>query len=591
MKKFLILLFGFTLLINAQTFFYPTYDLSNTPSATSDYHSVFSSMNDFYVVWGDNGQIMYKYSSNYGETWGPNVLLSNSSNVCGWPVVAAYGSNVYALYHQLAGDYEIIFQRSTDWGQTWSPMQGLSGMSSGSITPQIAVNWNTVYAVWEQKVNNIAEIYFAKSTDFGLNWAPAQNISNSPLTNSRWVQLFADWNTLYCAWTEMTTYPLSDIYFSKSIDGGTNWTTPVNITNDARPQNRIFLTSNNFGKLYIASDDIITFNHDEIYLLSSNDSGGTWTSPLNITNNSGNSNTPCLLALGDELYFTWSDDSHTAPAYNNSDIFFKYSSNVGVTWQDSTNLSDNPESSSRPRICWGINGPLGAPYIDFSVVWYDYSTGDSEILARRGIHTFVPVELTSFSALVKKNNVHLKWTTATETNNKGFQVERKQVESIKEKVKSNAVWHAAGFVNGNGTSTEKNNYTFLDENLESGKYKYRLKQIDYDGSYEYSNEIEVEVNVVSEFALYQNYPNPFNPSTKIKYSIPSVETHSGASVQNILLKVYDILGNEIATLVNEEKPPGEYEIEFDGSKLSSGVYFYRINAGDFIKSRKMVLTK
>jgi hypothetical protein len=89
----------------------------------------------------------------------------------------------------------------------------------------------------------------------------------------------------------------------------------------------------------------------------------------------------------------------------------------------------------------------------------------------------------------------------------------------------------------------------------------------------------------------RNYPNPFNPTTKIRYSIPSVEMHSGASLQNVLLMVYDVLGNEIATLVNEEKAPGEYEVEFDGSKFSSGVYFYRLRAGSFIESRKMVLTK
>ncbi len=585
MKKLLLLVFSFTLLTNAQVVFDPAYNLSNAPGATSDYHSVYSIMNDYFVVWGNNGEIMFKYSADLGTTWGANKLISSSSNVCGWPVVAASGQNVYVLYHQLAGDYEIIFQRSTDYGQTWSPMQGLSGISSGAITPQIAAVWNTVYAVWEQKINNIAEIYFTKSTDGGLNWSPVQNISNSPLTNSRWVQLSADWDTLYCTWTEMTTYPLSDIYFSKSTNGGKNWTTPINITNDDRPQNRIFMTADFGGRIYIASDDIITFNHDEIYLLKSTDGGSTWSQPGNITNNDGNSNTPCIVALQDVIYFTWSDNSHTAPAYDNSDIFFKWSSDGGITWRDSTNLSNNSETSSRPRICWGISGPIGAPWIDFTVVWYDYSLGASEILAKRGIHVFVPVELVSFNAGTEKNDVLLSWTTASETNNKGFKVER-SIKNSKLKIKN---FETIGFVNGNGTSTELNYYSFKDEKVSAGKYLYRLKQIDFDGSFEYSNEIEVEIGLPDKFELYQNYPNPFNPTTKIKYSIPSVETHGGAPQQNVLLKVYDVLGNEIATLVNEEKPPGNYEVEFNAKELASGIYFYQLRAGSFTQINKMVL--
>jgi len=196
----------------------------------------------------------------------------------------------------------------------------------------------------------------------------------------------------------------------------------------------------------------------------------------------------------------------------------------------------------------------------------------------------LPVELFSFSAECVDNDVLLSWTTASETNNKGFEVER-SIKNSKLKIKS---FEPIGFVNGKGTSTELNYYSFKDENLSPGKYLYRLKQIDFDGDFEYSNEIEVEIGLPDKFELYQNYPNPFNPTTKIRYSIPFVETHGGASVQNILLNVYDVLGNEITTLVNEEKPPGVYEVEFDGSKLSSGVYFYQLRAGSVVNNKKMI---
>jgi hypothetical protein len=192
----------------------------------------------------------------------------------------------------------------------------------------------------------------------------------------------------------------------------------------------------------------------------------------------------------------------------------------------------------------------------------------------------LPVELISFNASVANNNVHLNWSTATETNNSGFEIERLQDSKI-EKLKD---WEKIGFVPGFGTTTEPKSYSFVDENVTTGIYKYRLKQIDFDGSFTYSNEIEVEVDFTpKEFVLYQNYPNPFNPKTVISYQLPVYG--------NVTLKVYDVLGNEVATLVNEEKPAGEYEVEFDASTLASGMYLYKLQAGGFSSIKKMVMMK
>ncbi len=127
--------------------------------------------------------------------------------------------------------------------------------------------------------------------------------------------------------------------------------------------------------------------------------------------------------------------------------------------------------------------------------------------------------------------------------------------------------------------------------MSTGKYQYRLKQIDFDGSFEYSNVIEVEICSPDEFNLSQNYPNPFNPSTKIKFNIPSVIASGAKQSEMVTLKVYDILGNEIASLVNEEKPAGSYEVDFDGTNLTSGIYFYELKAGSFILTKKMTYLK
>jgi len=195
----------------------------------------------------------------------------------------------------------------------------------------------------------------------------------------------------------------------------------------------------------------------------------------------------------------------------------------------------------------------------------------------------LPVELLTFSASLLNGNVNLTWISTSETNNQGFEILRFAQDDID--------WSKIGFVEGRGTTTEPQFYSFTDESLQPGKYQYRLKQIDFDGSFEYSKVVEVTVQESTKFSLFQNYPNPFNPTTKIKYEIPNVETRHASSLQFIALKVYDILGNEVASLVNEEKQPGFYEVEFNAKELSSGIYYYQLNTGTFIQTKKMILLK
>jgi hypothetical protein len=192
-----------------------------------------------------------------------------------------------------------------------------------------------------------------------------------------------------------------------------------------------------------------------------------------------------------------------------------------------------------------------------------------------------PVELTSFNATFVDHNVRLDWKSVTETNNSGFEIRRF--------TQNDNEWEKIGFVPGFGTTTEPKSYSFTDVDVTTGNYKYRLKQIDFDGSFTYSNEIEVEVNFTpKEFVLYQNYPNPFNPNTVIRFEIPGQARNDNVFVT---LKIYDILGNEVATLVNEERHPGVYEVEFNASNLSSGIYFYQLKADNYSQIKKMVLLR
>jgi hypothetical protein len=187
----------------------------------------------------------------------------------------------------------------------------------------------------------------------------------------------------------------------------------------------------------------------------------------------------------------------------------------------------------------------------------------------------LPVELNSFSAETNNNNnVILNWETAIEINNYGFEIERKGVEEN---------WSKIGFVEGMGNSNTPKSYKFIDNKLIGGsKFIYRLKQIDIDGKYDFSDEIEIEI-IPKEFAVYQNYPNPFNPNTKIRYQLPQES--------KVVIKLYDMLGAEVITLLNEKKEPGIYEVDFNGQNLSSGTYIYRIVTDGFIETKKMMLLK
>ncbi len=192
----------------------------------------------------------------------------------------------------------------------------------------------------------------------------------------------------------------------------------------------------------------------------------------------------------------------------------------------------------------------------------------------QGNNNALPVELISFTASVNNSIANLRWSTATEVNNFGFEIQRSAENN----------WVKAGFVEGNGTTNKSQNYSFTDNSLTSGKYSYRLKQIDRDGKFSYSQSVEVTIGQsVKEFALAQNYPNPFNPSTTINYQLPAASS--------VTLTVYDAIGKEVTTLVNEVKEAGSYSVQFNASHLSNGIYFYMIKAGNFTSTKKLALLK
>ena len=190
-----------------------------------------------------------------------------------------------------------------------------------------------------------------------------------------------------------------------------------------------------------------------------------------------------------------------------------------------------------------------------------------------GSATPVPVELTSFTAEQMNNSVVIKWSTATETNNKGFEVQKKV----------NGEYKVIGFVGGHGTTTKPYSYKFNDNEIEPGELTYRIRQVDFDGAFEYSDDITVSINNPAEFELSQNYPNPFNPTTRIRFSIP-FDNH-------VKLTLYNLLGEKVRDIIDKDYKAGIHEISLDASRLSSGVYLYKIETQNYVNIKKMMVMK
>lgn len=243
-------------------------------------------------------------------------------------------------------------------------------------------------------------------------------------------------------------------------------------------------------------------------------------------------------------------------------------SDGGISWIKISNSMSQINSISFTGTTGYIAGLEDPEWIPGPTLYKSINGGDS------WFYVLLPVELISFTATAEKDKIILKWTTATELNNRGFEIERK---------KDKGQYITIGFIKGSGTVTEQRNYSLIDNDIDYGTYNYRLKQFDYDGQYQYSDEIEVIVNAPVSFSLGQNYPNPFNPSTTIEFSVPEKGYTS--------VKVYDIKGELICNLINDVLEKGDYTVKFDRRNLPGGIYFYELTSGNRRLTNKMCLIK
>lgn len=422
-----------------------------------------------------------------------------------------------------------------------------STFASGYITANIPGGqptgaWVTPYII---DPNNSATLFAGydkiwKTTDRGDSWTSAsQQLSATTKLRSLAIAP-SNSNVLYTA---------DQTNMWKTTDGGaTNWTTVTLPVLSGNSITYIAVKNTDQNTLWITSGGFTAGSK----VFESTDGGSTWTS---ISTGLPNLPVMCITYYKDltdrNVLFVGTDVG--VYVKDGSSDWASYSSglpNVVVTELEifyNSSGTDKLRASTFGRGLWetDINSPL-------------------------------PVELSSFTAAVEKNKVTLKWITQTEVNNYGFEIQKRKSDSDNQ-------WIKIGFENGYGNSNSPKEYSFVDAELLSGNYEYRLKQIDNDGQTEYSDILEVAIDVPLTFDLAQNYPNPFNPSTTIRFSLPE------ASI--VKIKVFNALGEEVASLADKLYEPGSHEIIFNAVDLTSGIYFVRMEAGAFISTKKITLMK
>jgi len=576
-------------------------DAANEPSIAVDPNNpnrLAIGWRQFDTISSNFRQAGYAYSTDGGQTWTfpgviePGIFRSD-------PVLDAdNNSNLFYYSLSTTSGYTCELFNSIDGGTTWLGPVPAYGGDKGWMTIDRtgSLGGGNIYCF--SRNGTSTTIVMTRSIDGGQSFQPLVNVPENP---GRGTIATGGEGELYAAGRSFNN---GQFVLARSSNAPDSLVTPVfefstqlnlggQFSAYAGPNpggllGQTIVACDNFGgsgdsTVYVLSSvDPAGVDPLDVYFISSTNRGLSWSSPVRVNDDPGTSAWQWFgtmsVAPNGRIDVIWLDTRDNPGSYNSA-LYYSNSKDGGATWSSNERLSDYFD----PHVGWPQQQKMG-DYFDMVsdsngayLAWAATFNGEQDIYYSYITDTtgVIPVELLSISTSVKANVVTLIWSTTTELNNHGFEIERSSDKII---------WGTIGFREGKGTTSEPQQYSYIDilSEIVSPKIYYRLKQVDFNGNFEYSDIVEIEI-APSVFSLSQNYPNPFNPTTKITYQIPELSF--------ITLKVYDVVGNEIASLVNEEKPAGSYEVEFNATRLPSGIYFYRLQAGSFVETKKMVLMK
>ncbi len=558
---------NFTALTNWTS--HPFYNISGVPVVHADHHAL-NFQNGSTLFNGNDGGI-YK-TTNGGTSW---TDLSNGLVISQIYRIGVSQTSATTVLTGLQDNGSKLFSSGI-----WSDVKGGDGM-------ECIVDYSTTQYMYATYVNG----QISRSTNSGASF-PTDISANIPggQPTGAWVTPYIMHPTnsaiLYAGYDK--------VWKTTSRGDVGSWTAVSQVLSASQKLRSLAIAPSNSNVLYAA---------DQTSMWKTTDGGSTnWTS-VTLPSLSGNAITYIAVKNSDPqtLWFT-------VGGFTNGTKVFE-STNGGASWTNiSAGLPNLPVMTivqykmATDRHVLFVGTDRGVFVKDGANNWVAFNNGlpsvvvtELEILYTGGtdklragtygrglwetdIDGALPIELFSFTGVFKNNLIQLNWTTETETQNYGFEIERKSKDD------QASEWKKIGFVPGSGNSNSPKHYSFRDKSITYGTYLYRLKQIDDNGHYSLSRAVEVSTgSIPTEYALRQNFPNPFNPLTTILYQVKEEGL--------VQLKVFNLLGQEITTLVNEVKPAGYYTYSLDASNLSSGVYIYSMQINNFVQNRKMTLLK
>jgi len=535
MKKLLLLLF-LTSIITAQTNYYSTTKDLNSTQLKNELHNIIK------------GHVRFPYSSSQTDSW--NILTKadlDPNNT----------QNVILIYTGESINGPAEYNSGSGWNRehVWAKSHGFSSSGDTAYTDchnLHASNINANSARGNLDFDNGGNKYSNTGNYFDNDsWEPRDEIKGDVARTMLYMTVRYDSPSLDLELTE--SIPSSGKIFGKKSTL-LEWNRLDPPSDFERRRNNIVYSYQKNRNPFIDHPEFA----DAIYSSSS-----LYLSEIESLNNSN-----FILTFSEDLDFSTTSD------FTNYDLFNQSVLVSGIQ----SNYSNNAN-----KILLSTNAPITDSILVIRVKNIKASSGKTIIensLATVAVNPNapLPVELSSFTATQNSKQIIFKWETATETNNHGFELEHKSI------INSISNWKKIAFIQGNGTSTITNNYSFsiLKSDLRIGENIFRLRQMDFDGTFTLSDELIISINP-QKFALFQNYPNPFNPTTKISYQLPKDSF--------VNLEIFNSLGQKVSTLLNSQQTEGFHEIEYDASNLANGIYYYLLKAGNFFSTRKMMLIK
>lgn len=442
----------------------------------------------------------------------------------------------------------------------------------------IVANENFVHVVWfDYRINSNQEIYYKCSIDSGINWGVDTRLTNSPgLSVSP--SLSISGLDLHIVWEDIRDGN-QEIYYKRSTDGGINWGADVRLTNNNNYSGSATISV--LGQMvHVLWTDSRDGNYN-IYYKRSSDTGVTWSIDNRITNTNFNSVTPSVSVSGSILHVAWRDNRD-----GNYEVYYKHSIDGGLNWGTDTRLSYDTANVYSPFL--SVSG------LFVFVVWNDNRIGNQEIYYRRS----------SDGGTSWEPEMRLTYDTAN-SYYPSLSISGQIVDVVwyDQRVGNYEIYYKrsndAGLNWGNDIRLTNDPANSILPSISVFGQAIHVIWYDYrDGNSEIYYKRNPTGNIVSinnaspeiqeVFSLSQNYPNPFNPITKIKFYIPS---NTEQQLTMIKIIIYDVLGNIVKTLVNEHLKPNIYEVEWDATNNSSGIYYYQLTTFDFTDTKKMILIK